>query len=410
MKNFSDRQRFIELRSQGLSYDKIALIIKTSKPTLLEWGKTYDKLIIEKKNLYAQKIIEQAAATKLDQLNFLTEIQNRIKPIVRNLTYDDIRSDKLWNIYHQNNARINELSNEFSNSSETTEEINISELDKFLEIDAEIKKDYENAIALFKAGDYQNSIVTFEKVIKINPHFEETWLYVTKSFFKLNLREKALQAAEMYLSYNCSKEIFLIMGEIHFLNKNTNTALISIERGLERYPLDALLNHNAGIYSWFCKKPNQAMDYLKKSSKFLKDEKDPEIKELILNELIYYVQSANQIMAEMKSKPLSIEGSETKVAKEEPNDNKDSQKITSIETDDTQEETISLLEEKLKHVEEENQEPQNEPLTDPDPDITSEESKMMCMTKRQFFINKKKYPYFYKQYFYPQKAPQLSFN
>ena len=41
----SDKQKFIELRAQGFSFDKIVQELGISKPTLLKWSQEYNKEI-----------------------------------------------------------------------------------------------------------------------------------------------------------------------------------------------------------------------------------------------------------------------------------------------------------------------------------------------------------------------------
>jgi len=61
MKNVNDKERFIELRAEGLSYADIAVALKISKPTLIAWGKTL------------QMDIRNARTLRMDEL-FQTQI------------------------------------------------------------------------------------------------------------------------------------------------------------------------------------------------------------------------------------------------------------------------------------------------------------------------------------------------
>ena len=45
MKTITEKNEFIELRSKGLSYNKIAEKMKVSKPTLLKWGQEFKRHI-----------------------------------------------------------------------------------------------------------------------------------------------------------------------------------------------------------------------------------------------------------------------------------------------------------------------------------------------------------------------------
>ena len=48
MKDNSIKEKFVLLRAEGLSFDKIAKKIKVSKPTLIEWQKDFRDEIKEK--------------------------------------------------------------------------------------------------------------------------------------------------------------------------------------------------------------------------------------------------------------------------------------------------------------------------------------------------------------------------
>ena len=51
MKDSSVKEKFIQLRAKGLSFDKIAKQIKISKPTLLKWSEEFEKEINKHINL-----------------------------------------------------------------------------------------------------------------------------------------------------------------------------------------------------------------------------------------------------------------------------------------------------------------------------------------------------------------------
>lgn len=78
-KTIQDKEKFIELRAKGLSFDKISKELHVSKPTLIEWSKDLSEEIQNLKSienealqeLYyvaREKRIEQLAST-LDKIN-----------------------------------------------------------------------------------------------------------------------------------------------------------------------------------------------------------------------------------------------------------------------------------------------------------------------------------------------------
>jgi hypothetical protein len=95
----NQKQKFMELRATGLSFDKISKEINVSKPTLISWSK---ELELEIRNL---KALEKDALLKEFKLslehrvknlgNLLVSIENEIAR--RNL--EDIPTEKLFSIY-----------------------------------------------------------------------------------------------------------------------------------------------------------------------------------------------------------------------------------------------------------------------------------------------------------------------
>ncbi len=59
MKDNKIKERFILLRGEGLSFDKIAKMINVSKPTLIEWEKEFNNEIKEIKEIRFSEILEK---------------------------------------------------------------------------------------------------------------------------------------------------------------------------------------------------------------------------------------------------------------------------------------------------------------------------------------------------------------
>ena len=59
MKDSKIKERFILLRGEGLSFDKIAKMINVSKPTLIEWEKEFNNEIKEIKEIRFSEILEK---------------------------------------------------------------------------------------------------------------------------------------------------------------------------------------------------------------------------------------------------------------------------------------------------------------------------------------------------------------
>lgn len=82
MRDNETKEKFIILRAEGLSFDKIAKRIKVSKPTLIKWQRYYQKKINELLKVRYEEILERYKFTK----------EKRIERIAREL-------DKVWKAY-----------------------------------------------------------------------------------------------------------------------------------------------------------------------------------------------------------------------------------------------------------------------------------------------------------------------
>ncbi|MBU1570587.1 MAG: hypothetical protein KKE00_08760 [Proteobacteria bacterium] len=78
MKNQAEKEKFIELRAGGLSYDDIAVALKVSKPTLLSWGKELQRDIGNARTLRMDELFEKYAVAKLKRVEVFGERLNAI--------------------------------------------------------------------------------------------------------------------------------------------------------------------------------------------------------------------------------------------------------------------------------------------------------------------------------------------
>ena len=84
MKDNKIKEKFILLRGEGLSFDKIAKMINVSKPTLIEWQKEFNNEIKEIKEIRFNEILEKYNMIK----------EKRIERIAREL-------DLAWKAYEK---------------------------------------------------------------------------------------------------------------------------------------------------------------------------------------------------------------------------------------------------------------------------------------------------------------------
>ena len=59
MKIFKEKEKFIEMRAQGISFAKISKESNVSKPILIEWNREFEKEIAHLQFLATEELLEQ---------------------------------------------------------------------------------------------------------------------------------------------------------------------------------------------------------------------------------------------------------------------------------------------------------------------------------------------------------------
>ena len=78
MKEKENKEKFIELRAQGYSYEKISRQIKISKPTLIKWQSDLNKEISELEDLNYQNIIDEHKLSKSFRIKKLSAMLEKV--------------------------------------------------------------------------------------------------------------------------------------------------------------------------------------------------------------------------------------------------------------------------------------------------------------------------------------------
>jgi DNA-binding XRE family transcriptional regulator len=79
METMDKKQQFIELRAQGLSYDKIAQKLEVSKQTLINWSKDFELMIRNLKAIALETLQEEFCATKEKRIRIIGETLKAMK-------------------------------------------------------------------------------------------------------------------------------------------------------------------------------------------------------------------------------------------------------------------------------------------------------------------------------------------
>ena len=95
MKDQETKQRFIQLRAEGHSYENIANELNVSKKTLLKWGHDFAQDINNMQYFIYQNMLEQFKMTKQEQIfNWFQEIK-KIDDALEKKDYNELSKKDL---------------------------------------------------------------------------------------------------------------------------------------------------------------------------------------------------------------------------------------------------------------------------------------------------------------------------
>lgn len=112
MKTKSEKEKFIQLRAEGNSFDKISGILNISKPTLINWNIELKKEIDNLEYLKYQSILEQHKLIKQKRIEFLSEHLYKINEAINNKSYEDLPIRDLILIRKEFNLELMKETNE----------------------------------------------------------------------------------------------------------------------------------------------------------------------------------------------------------------------------------------------------------------------------------------------------------
>jgi len=73
-----DKEKFVELRAEGLSFDNISKAMNISKPTLIQWNVSLAREIENKEFLEYQSLLDKYKLSKRKQLEYFSTQLNKI--------------------------------------------------------------------------------------------------------------------------------------------------------------------------------------------------------------------------------------------------------------------------------------------------------------------------------------------
>ena len=108
MGDFEDKEKFIELRAKGWTFDKIAKELHKRKATLIDWSKELESEIANRKAIELEVLYEKHYLLKEQRIEKLGNLLNKIINEIDNRNLKDIPTDKLFDLLLKYNKEIKE--------------------------------------------------------------------------------------------------------------------------------------------------------------------------------------------------------------------------------------------------------------------------------------------------------------
>jgi len=95
VKGVEVKEKFVELRSQGLSFERITKELETSKPTLLKWAKEFENVISELMFVEFESLLEKYKMLKIERVRCYGEQLKLIRDALKKSKLKDVPANKL---------------------------------------------------------------------------------------------------------------------------------------------------------------------------------------------------------------------------------------------------------------------------------------------------------------------------
>ena len=102
------KERFIELRAKGYSFDRIAKELGKAKQTLIDWSKELQDEIANLKALELEALYESYYLLKENRLQTFGAMLTKIKEEMERRDLSDVPTDKLLDLLLKYNSQVKE--------------------------------------------------------------------------------------------------------------------------------------------------------------------------------------------------------------------------------------------------------------------------------------------------------------
>ena len=95
MKDNDIKEKFLELRASGLSYDKIAKELNVSKQTLISWSKDYKYDLSNLKAIELDRLQQEYYISKMERIKLFGERLKLINKELNKRNFENLTTEKL---------------------------------------------------------------------------------------------------------------------------------------------------------------------------------------------------------------------------------------------------------------------------------------------------------------------------
>jgi len=124
METTAIKEKFIELRAQGWSFDKIANELGKAKQTLIDWSRELQDEIANRRALELDALYEKYYLYKENRIQVYGELLKRIKDEIEGRDLTDVPTDKLLDLFIKYADKVKEevIEPKFKTAKEIDEE------------------------------------------------------------------------------------------------------------------------------------------------------------------------------------------------------------------------------------------------------------------------------------------------
>lgn len=108
MKDLQNKEKFIQLRAQGLSFDKISAEMGISKPTLIKWNQEYAREVSNLVYFNSEKLIEQYKLLKIHKIEALASTLSRVLEELSKRSFENVGTKDLISIAFTIESKLKE--------------------------------------------------------------------------------------------------------------------------------------------------------------------------------------------------------------------------------------------------------------------------------------------------------------